>query len=297
MFGTTIFGVEPFGAAPAYSAVAPGFENCLFLSSRELDRATIVASSQMPALPASFVQVQDPAKRWRTVAKVNQHLNITLVSPLAIDTIAAVGTNFSPCAVWRLLMATTALSLPSAPDVNTGWRSVWAGGVKPIDEDHGVFTHLLRVANTQPFMHLRLEIADPSAEVSWHEFGRLFAGVAFQPAFNVDIDPTLGLLPPDAQGRTAFGRLMTDWRGAAARRLVLPMSSVTDTDMRRGLFALQRYCGLSRDFVFCLNPAATTDHHLYAMQAVFESPAQFQAQPWWDDAAQLWKTQLTIAEP
>jgi hypothetical protein len=297
MFGTTLWGVEPFGSAPAYATpAAPTFENALFLSSRAFDGATIAGSSEVSTLPASYLQSVDPMKRWRTVSKVDQYLNITLAQPLACDTLAAIG-EFSQCAVWRLLARTASLPTSSTHDLNTGWRSVWPGGVKPIDEDQPLFVTWLRFANTQPFLYWRLELADIVATRDYLELGRIWLGQAFQPAFNVDADPALALLAPDHQSRTPFGRLVLDRRGDAPRRQVLNLSEVNATDLKAGLHALQRYCGLARDFAFSLDPAATTDQHLLSQQAVFENQAQFQLQPAYDAAGALWRTQLSIVEP
>ena len=46
----------------------------------------------------------------------------------------------------------------------------------------------------------------------------------------------------------------------------MKQAEISETEMADGLFELQRYCGVSRDFAFCLDPAATTKFHRYAMQ-------------------------------
>ena len=96
---------------------------------------------------------------------------------------------------------------------------------KPTVDAPPAWRNLLRFENTTAYRYWRLELSDPSAEVDYIEIGRLFIGQAFQPAVNVDINPGLGLLPPDFQGRTAFGRMVTDRRGDPAHRLVLPFAA------------------------------------------------------------------------
>jgi len=141
----------------------------------------------------------------------------------------------------------------------------------------------------------RLEIADPGAETIYIDIGRIMIGLAFQ--LPIDLNPGIGLASPDFQARTPYGRTYGDRRGDASRRFVLPITALNDVLMKRSLLALQRYCGLAHDFVFSLDPAATTDLHLYTMQAQFTDSAQFEGALKWDADGQMWITTLTITEP
>ena len=298
MYGVYPIGSEPIGAAPAYVApAAVAAERCLFLSSREIDRATIVGSTEVSSLPMSYLQDLQPQKKWRLTSKVDQYLQLTLYRPVACNTVAITASNFTCSAVVRVLASNDFAALASAPAFNSGWMSVWPTSGKPSIEDWPSFTCIIRFSNTSAYKYWRIEVADPGAETTYIEIGRLLIGQAFQPRFNVDVNVGLGLTSPDAQARTPFARTYTDPRGDASRRLVLPISAVNDTDMKRSLFELQRYCGLARDFVFSLDPAATTDLYLYTLQGLFTEGAQFEAQPLWDTTAQLWRTSLTITEP
>jgi hypothetical protein len=292
------YSVLPVGAGDLYEAPVAAPQNCLFLSSRTIDRAAVVAGTEVSGLPASYLADIQPAKKWRTTGKTGQYLNITLEAAEACDTAAFIAPNFRASTVVRIYAAETADALMSGPALDTGWQSPWPGGEKPTVLDWPVFTSLLRWTNTDAYKHWRVEFADPGGLLGYFDLGRVLLGQAFQPRFNVDVNPALGLQSPDAQARTPFARTYTDPRGPASRRLTLPFSGVRHDDLVGALFELQRYCGLARDFVFALDPGALRkDSHLYTLQALFADQAQFEAQPWWDGDAGLWRTQLTLTEP
>lgn len=292
------YSVQPVGAGDPYTPPVAVPQNCLFLSSRTIDRATVVAGTEVTGLPASYLADVQPAKKWRTTGKTGQYLNITLEQAESCDIAAFIAPNFGASTVVRIYAAETADALLSAPALDTGWQSPWPGGEKPALADWPVFVCIVRWANTAAYKYWRVEFADPGSLLSYFDLGRILLGPAFLPGFNVDVNPAIGLQSPDAQSRTPFARTYTDPRGAASRRLTLPFSAVRQDDLVASLFELQRYCGLARDFVFTLEAGALgQDATLYTLQALFADQAQFEAQPWWDDRAQLWRTQLTLTEP
>lgn len=292
------YSVQPVGAGDPYLAPVAVPQNCLFLSSRTIDRATVVAGTEVTGLPASYLADIQPAKKWRTTGKTGQYLNITLDQGDSCDTAAFIAPNFGASTVVRIYAAETADALLAAPALDTGWQSPWPGGEKPALLDWPVFVCVVRWPNTAAYKYWRVEFADPGLLLAYYDLGRILLGPGFQPSFNVDINPAIGLQSPDAQSRTPFARTYTDPRGAASRRLTLPFSAVNHDDLVASLFELQRYCGLARDFVFTLDPAAVgRNTPLYTLQALFADQAQFEAQPWWDRDAQLWRTALTLTEP
>lgn len=292
------YSVLPVGAGDPYEPPVAAPQNCLFLSSRTIDRASIVAGTEVSGLPASYLADIQPAKKHRTTGKTGQYYKITLEQAESCDSAAFIAPNFGPSTVVRIYAAETADALLTAPALDTGWQSPWPGGEKPVVVDWPVFVALLRWTNTAAYKYWRVEFADPGALLSYFDLGRILLGQAFVPRFNVDVNPAIGLQSPDAQARTPFARTYTDPRGPASRRLTLPLSGVHHDDLVNSLFELQRYCGLARDFVFALDPGALRkDAHLYTLQALFADQAQFEAQPWWDGADQTWRTQLTLTEP
>lgn len=299
MYGVSPIGAGAYGTAPAFVApTAPPPEKALFLSSHTFDQATIAGSSEVPTLPVSYLRDRRVEKKWRAASKVDQFLSITLARGDICDTVAIVGANFTAAAMCRVMATNTSGIWPAVPELDSGWVSAWPVSGKPIlREPWPVFTNLIRFANLNAYRYWRLYFADPSIETVYTELGRVLIGKAFRPRFNVDINPAIGLESSDVRRRSTFNRTFTDPRGAPSRRMALSLSDVDQDDMRAELFELQRYCGLARDFVFSLDPAATTFHHLYTMQSLFVEGAQFEAIPFWDGSRQLWRTSLQLTEP
>jgi hypothetical protein len=299
MYGVSPIGTAAYGTAPPYVApVAQPAEHALFLSSYAIDQATIAASSEVPTLPVAYLDDMRVEKKLRFASKIDQSLTITLAQPEACDTVAVIGANFTSAAMCRVVASTWPWGLPLYPELDTGWVSAWPVSGKPILRDPWpVFTNLIRFANLNAYRYWMLYIADPGIETAYTELGRALIGKAFRPRFNVDVNPAIGLESSDVRRRSTFNRTFTDPRGAPSRRMALSLSDVDQDDMRAELFELQRYCGLARDFVFSLDPAATTFHHLYTMQSLFVEGAQFEAIPFWDGSRQLWRTSLQLTEP
>lgn len=290
-------GALSYGGTPSFPAppVAGQFENILFLSSKEFDRSTIAASSSVSTLPASFLQDVDFDRKWRSASKVGQYLNITLARPVACNALAFAGHNLTGAGLVRIKGALSLDGL-ATPIVDTNWMSAWPIAGKPSDEDWPSWSSLIRWENDNELPCWRIEFADIGVATTYYELSRVWLGRSFQPGANVDSNLGIGLDSPDAQIRTPYGKTFTDPRGAASRRLTLPFSSVNRDDLLRSLYELQRYCGLARDFFCVIDPAATTDFHRYALQALFASSAQFEAQPVFDHSGEVWRMSLTLTE-
>lgn len=299
MYGVSPIASGAYGTAPRYVAPpTPTPERALFLSARPFDGATIAGSSEVSSLPVSFLRDSRVEKKWRLTSKVDQWLSIALEKHTACDTVAIIGANFSSAAMCRVAASNWEQGLPQYYEMDTGWVSAWPISGKPyLDEPWPVFTNLIRFTNLNAYRYWRLYFADPSIETSYIELGRVLIGKAFRPTYNVDVNPAIGLESSDVRRRSTFNRTFTDPRGASSRRMALSLSAVDRDEMRADLFELQRYCGLARDFVFSLDPAATTFHHLYTMQALFVEGAQFEAQPLWDAHGEVWRTSLQLTEP
>lgn len=299
LYGVSPIGAAPYGTAPPAPAPlpAPPAEHALFLSSLTFDGARLQASSEVSSLPVGNLKDLRNEKKWRLEAKLDQYLSIDLAKPVACNTVALVGSNLGALGVCRVIAGPSG-SLPQGPYFDSGWMSVWPPSGKPrTDQPWPVFTNLVRFVNDTPFPSWRILFGDPGVESAYLEFGRILIGRAFRPTYNVDVNPAIGLESSDVRRRSTFNRTFTDPRGASSRRMALSLSAVDRDEMRADLFELQRYCGLARDFVFSLDPAATTSHHLYTMQALFVEGAQFEAQPLWDANGEVWRTSLQLTEP
>lgn len=264
----------------------------LFLSPRWSDAATVTASSEQGLLGVEHVRTMDPTQVWRATGCAAEWLVWTYGEDVIADAAIVAAHNLSAAAMLRLRLYDAGGNVVA----DSGWVSAWPASGKPALTDWPSFLSLVRVANVTPCRSGRLDIMDPGNAAGYVEIGRLMAGPAFVPEMNVDVNPSLGLITPDEAGRTPFGRAYGDNRGPAARTLQLPMSSIDEDEMGGQLFELKRYCGLARDFAFCLDPEATTRFHRYSGQFRFGALAPFQAVPFWNAANQFWQTTLPLEE-
>lgn len=266
--------------------------NALFLSPRWSDAAAMSASSEQGLLDVEHVQTMDPTQVWRATGCAAESLSWTFAEDVIADAVIIAAHNLSPAGMLRLRLYDAGGNVIA----DSGWVAAWPTSGKPSLTDWPSFLSLVRVVNVTPCRSGRLDIEDPDNPAGYVEVGRLIAGPSFVPSINVDVNPSLGLITPDEAGRTPFGRAYGDNRGPAARTLQLPMSAVDEDEMGGQLFELKRYCGLARDFAFCLDPEATTRFHRYSGQFRFGALTPFQAQPFWNVANQLWQTALSLEE-
>jgi hypothetical protein len=290
------FGTQPFGVAPPYVAPAAQPGNALFLSSRRIDGATLTASSAESTLPVTLLQNPDPAAKWRATGCTAESVTIDLGLIAECDTLELIGHNLSADGKIRARTGLASGDTTTNPLRDTGWQSPWPASGMPFEEGGWPsFLSLLRWSSVL-CRYIRLDIADPSNPAGYVEAARVFVGKGFQLMYDVDQNLGLSLDSPDQQSRSEYGKTFIDPRGNAPRRFTLPITAVNDGDLKRSLFELQRYSGLGRDFGFVLDPGATTDFHIYSLQAVFAGTAQFTAQPMWDSSGQVWQTSLTLTE-
>jgi hypothetical protein len=281
---------------PYYFSYGRPAANALFLSPKWSDAATMTASSEQGALPIESVQAMDPTKVWRATGCAAEWIAWDFGSAVISDAIVAIAHNFSEGAMLRLRLAGTAANVTAAPEVDTGFVSAWPTSGKPSLTDWTSWLSLVRATNPVAYRYGRLDIEDIANPDGYVQIGRLITGRAFVPEINIDVNPSIGLITPDEAGRTPFNQVYGDTRGAAARALQLPMSCVDEAEMATQLFELKRYCGLARDFAFCLDPSATTRFYLYSGQFRFGAMSPFQSQPLWNATAQVWQTTLSIEE-
>jgi hypothetical protein len=271
--------------------------NALFLSPRWIDAATVTASSTEGLLTADNVQTARPDQVWRATGDTAEYLAWDFGEDVMVEALALVAHNLSSAATLRLRLGTSEANVTAAPGFDSGAVSAWPVSGKPDDLDWQSYFSLVLADNATGYRYGRVDIADSANVDGYVQVGRLFVGPAFVPSINVDINPSLGLTSPDEAGRSAFGHTFGDNRGPAARVMQLPMSALDEDEMGDELFELQRYCGLAKDFAFCLNPEATTRFHRYAMQARFSTLNSFTAQPAWNEFGnQVWQTTLSIEE-
>jgi hypothetical protein len=271
--------------------------HALFLTPRWIDAATVAASSEEGLLTAAHVQTSRPDQVWRATGATAEYLTWDFGEEVVVEALALVAHNFSDDAMLRLRLAHSAVDVTAAPGYDSGEVSAWPLSGKPTETDWQSFISLIIAENGTAYRYGRIDILDPANTDGYVQVGRLFVGPAFVPEINVDLNPSLNLISPDEVGRTSFGHTYGDNRGPAARVMQLPMSAIDEDEMGDELFELQRYCGLAKDFLFCLDPAATTRFHRYSMQARFSALSVFTAQPAFNASGnQVWQTTLAIEE-
>lgn len=271
--------------------------NALFLSSYWADAALVAASSTEGLLAANNVQTSRPDQVWRATGAAAEYLTWDFGSAVAVEALVLVAHNLSSTATLRVRLASSEAGVTAAPDVDTGIVSAWPASGKPDEIDWQSYFSLVLVDNDTAYRYGRVDIVDAANADGRIQVGRLFVGPAFIPDVNVDLNPSIGLISSDEFGRTAFGHAYGDNRGPAARVMQLPMSAIDETEMGDELFELQRYCGLSKDFAFCLDPLADERFHRYSMQARFSALNMFTAQPAWNaNGNQVWQTTIAIEE-
>lgn len=272
-------------------------ENLIFVSSKRFDAATVTASSERATLPASYLQQRLVERKWRAQGCTAEYLLIDFGQARVINNVTISGHNGSSSIHFQARLASTSGGTISAPAVDTGSVSGWPSSGKPTDEDWPSYDSQLRFRNSNAYRWLRLDILDPTNTDGYFQATRIYAGQELQLTYNVDANPVLGLVPADYQRRSAYNRLSTSRRGEPARTFDLPISEINRRELNDSLFELQRYCGMSRDFFFSLDPSTTADLHKWSMPAVFTTPAQFRAQAnAFDATAELWSHTITIGE-
>lgn len=275
----------PIGAVAPYTApVAGPFERCLFLSPSASDAAAISASSSAGSLGPANLQNPEPTKKWRSIGAI-ESLTLTM-PPGAYSDLAIIGHNLSDAGVVRV----------RSGSLDTGWQSVWPVTGKPVVENWPSYLSLLRWTNADLLSDWIVDLADPASPDGYMEAGRLMLGVAWQPTYNLDLDPSIGFVPIDVQEPNPYGQTFTDPRPWAQRQFDIAFSSANQDDVHDFAMELARLRGQSGDFVFCIDPAATTRFHQWSMQALFTGRAAYKAQPLWDGTNQTWGFSASLIE-
>lgn len=272
-------------------------ETSMFLSSKRVDRATIVVSSEESSLPGSNLQTIEWDRVWRATGCVAEYATFDLGAAYACNAFGWVGGNQTGAATARVRGAATPGDVTAAPGIDSTEVSVWPVTGKPTEEDWPVYANLIRWTNETGYRYWRVDWYDPTNPDGYTEIGRPFLGRQFRPRFRADVNGLgFGLSSPDKAKPSDFNKMTTDPRGAPSRRFRVPFSNITKRDMADELFELQRYCGLARDFMFSLDPSETTDLHKFTMQAVFAENAGFESIAGFRDG-QLWRQSISINEP
>lgn len=271
--------------------------NILFLSPRLSDAATPTASSEVTSLPATFAQNQEPTKKWRTTGCAAEYIILDFGAGKAVLNAAAiVGHNLSADATIQLRLANTVPNLTAAPAKDSTALSAWPSSGKHEDPEWAHELSLIMITNTTAYRYARLDFVDAANAAGYLEFGRIAVGAAYQPTYNLDLDPTLGFVPIDVQEPNTYGQTFTDPRPYAQRQFDLAFSAANQDDVHDYAMELSRLRGQAGDIIVSIDPAATTRFHRWSMQALFTGRAAYKAQPLWDGANQTWGFTASMIE-
>lgn len=297
-YGAYPFGGDAFGAPPVPATVTPETSHTAFLlSPRASDTATITAATEVPTLPVANVQNVQPKKVYRSLS-TSVSLSIGLAAPLDCTHLAIVGANLDDSAWVRLRGAAAPIDISGAPVVDTDWINPWPLGAKPDAPDWPSWMQVLNWENEDPLQYWQLDIVDGGGGLSYIDIGRLIIGKPWRPSMNFDFGGTpIAFDPRDAVAETDYGSTFTDRRTLSPPRLFdLQFSALSERDVLRGLFEIQRLAGLAGDVICCLDPADAENHHLMSMQGRFTRGGAYGAPPVFDEQGHCWSTSIGLRE-
>lgn len=284
--GLYIPGTGPSGYAPLPPPMEePVPEKIVFMSPRTLDRSTIVGKTEVLSLPVTNLQNQEPSKVYRTTAKIDQWVAITMPAVTVVNAVAMTWNQdtLSSSALWRVYVYETADDMTNdvSDVVDTGWQSVWPGTVpyKHTAPDWGPEVGLLLIDNVAAYRYVKVWITDPDAPNDYLDISRLAVGTKSQFRINPRIDGGIGFVPIDVQEPNGYGNVFTDPRPWQQRQIALVWSSLGQDDVQYDAMELGRLRGQAGDFFMFMDPASTEDFHLRSLQAVFEGAHKFQPAP------------------
>lgn len=274
------YSLLPIGVGPDYTAPVATPQNCLFLSSRDFDLATLSASTAVSSLPVENLQNQEPSKVWRTTSALGQYVDILLRSALACNVAAMSGFNMSSAGVWRLTAYAAADDVGDTAAFDSGWQSVWPGGERHSDPEWGPEVALLRADNESAYRYWRLEFSDPGAAMTHLDIGRLAVGRAAQFGINCDFGNGIAFAPNDMREPNGWGQTFTEPR-PPNRIFEMTWSALGQREVHDVAMELTRLRGLGGD-VFCfLDPGEIELFHKWSMQALFTGRADYKSMPLW----------------
>ena len=90
-------------------------ERALWLSSKRIDAATLVASSEEGTLVVGYLQDRRPEKKHRFTGCTAEYYTFDFGQDVACNALALVGHNLSAAATLRLRLAASAANVTAAP--------------------------------------------------------------------------------------------------------------------------------------------------------------------------------------
>lgn len=260
---------------------------------------TVAASSAQGDAAATNVADDQPAKVWRSTSNSGQFLTIDMgASGAALATaLALVNVNFSNSTTIRLRASNSSSgAVTSSPSLDTGSVAAWIGSKPTLTGWVNAIT-FMTFANSTAYRWWRIDIADSSPPLTYHEVGRVMLGTVFQPVVNFDQNPGLSFESNDPQDRGDYNNLFTERRGNVGRRMDLTWSNLTEIEALTTAYQVCRLAGLGGDVLVSKDPAHTTLFPQLTMQAVFAQAPRLTGIPFNDATGRpMWALSASFVE-
>lgn len=141
-----------------------------------------------------------------------------------------------------------------------GSAGLWDGKLTAEEWADGHITNFVHVFNSPVIArYWRLEIDDTTNPAGYVELGRLWISGAYQPSLNIQYDASIAWNSLTTREDSDGGSSFFDERGQR-RVATFTIGDIPEDEAFVNLFGIQRRHGLSKQFMFILNPAAT--HHM-----------------------------------
>lgn len=215
-------------------------------SDRILDKF-VQASSFALGYPPENVGTSQPSQPWRTQNGVTSaYFLLDFGSLQSIDCVAAIATNLSAAATWRVRLSTVDTTGAAGNAHDSG---IISAGINT------TYRMAVRVfSSTASGRYFRIDFTD--ASLPYLEIGRAFAGVAFKPTTNFAFGARYEFTDHSKRFDGEGGR---SWilRDAVQRGVSFTLDWVTDAERNSHGFNLAVFNGRFRDVLIVLDPAST----------------------------------------
>jgi hypothetical protein len=139
------------------------------------DGATITHNSEVATYEAENVQTMALSEKWRTTGDTAEYIDFDLGAAAAITVVAALGTNLTSAATWRIRGATSQGNLTSAPgydsDPSAAGVLAWAQtGIGDWVEPAAI----AYIAAAPNYQWWRIDFADAANPDTYIEVGRVY---------------------------------------------------------------------------------------------------------------------------
>lgn len=206
--------------------------------SNKADAAALSTDSQKSTLPATNVQDPHVARKWHAAAGVTSaYLVLDLGSALLCDTLALLGTNFSPTGTVRVRAASSEANLTAAPTLDTG---ALTGAAK------AGYGAIYKNFTDTTARWWRLDLADASATGGNLRVGRVFLGPSWTPTLAQLFDWGVASVD-ESPAQESHGGQEYDEEKPQRRVIAFALDYLNEAEMYGNAFALARANGRVRD--------------------------------------------------